>query len=422
MQNIKQAYLSPVSITKLPGKHTTYDLEVKDRHRFYANRCLVHNCMGAYHPHGSAYGTIQTMVHHNVPWFVGIGNWGNLIDVAAAERYTNCCLSKVGWSCFDRDYLAIADMVPNYDGKDIELCPGVVTKVSDFPYLEKVKGKTLVVTDGSTLLGADDKAGIAAIMEAVDYLLHHPEVKHGRIAIAFTPDEEVGRGTEHFDTEKFGAAFAYTMDGGQIDAWSDETFNAASAVVECTGFSIHPGSAKDKMINALNTAIEFHNMLPEHSRPEHTENREPFFHLNGLEGNVDHAKMEYIIRSHDGAVFENMKKEMVAAAEYLNLKHNNHVIDIEIKDSYKNMKEVLKDHPEASITAEKALRDIGVEPFNEVIRGGTDGSALTFRGIPCPNLGNGGENFHGRYEYCVTEELELAVKLIVRISEIVAEE
>lgn len=313
-------------------------------------------------------------------------------------------------------------VIENYDGKDIELCPGVVTKVSDFPYLEKVKGKTLVVTDGSTLLGADDKAGIAAIMEAVDYLLHHPEVKHGRIAIAFTPDEEVGRGTEHFDTEKFGATFAYTMDGGQIDAWSDETFNAASAVVECTGFSIHPGSAKDKMINALNTAFEFHGMLPEHARPEHTENREPFFHLTNLEGNVDHAKMEYIIRSHDGTAFENMKKAMTAAADYINFMHGSSVITVEIKDSYKNMKEVLKDHPEASVVAEKALRDIGVEPFNEVIRGGTDGSALTFRGLPCPNLGNGGENFHGRYEYCVTEELELAVKLIVRISELTAEE
>lgn len=312
-------------------------------------------------------------------------------------------------------------IIENYDGKDIELCEGVVTKVSDFPYLETVKGKTLMVTDGSTLLGADDKAGITAIMEALVYLLDHPEVKHGRIAIAFTPDEEVGRGTEHFNTEKFGASFAYTMDGGRIDAWSDETFNAASAIVECEGFSIHPGSAKDSMINALNTAIEFHNMLPEFSRPEHTCDREPFFHLHDMNGDVEHAHMEYIIRAHEKSDFEHMQELMVQAADYINAKHGKHVLNLTIKQSYKNMKEVLKDRPEVSHIAEQALHDLGVVPFNEPIRGGTDGSSLTFMGVPCPNLGNGGENFHGRYEYCVLEELELAVKLIVRIAALTVE-
>lgn len=312
-------------------------------------------------------------------------------------------------------------VIENYDGEDIELCEGVVTRVSDFPYLGTLKGKTLIVTDGHTLLGADDKAGIAAIMEAADHLLRHPEIRHGRIAIAFTPDEEVGRGTEHFDTGRFGADFAYTMDGGRIDAWSDETFNAASARVTCTGFSIHPGSAKDRMINALNTAVEFHNLLPAQVRPEHTENREPFFHLTKLEGNVDSAEMEYIIRAHDGEDFAHMQDLMRHAADYVNDAHGTHVLDLEIMESYRNMKEVLKNRPEVSAFAEEALRDIGLSPFNEVIRGGTDGSNLTFRGIPCPNLGNGGGNFHGRYEYCVVEELELAVRLIVRIAEKTAE-
>lgn len=308
-------------------------------------------------------------------------------------------------------------IIENYDGKDIQLSEGVVTKVSDFPYLSGLKGKTLIVTDGSTLLGADDKAGIAAIMEAVDWLIRHPEIRHGRVSIAFTPDEEVGRGTEHFDLERFGASFAYTMDGGRIDAWSDETFNAASAVVTCTGFSIHPGSAKDRMINALNTAIEFHNLLPEHVRPEHTEKREPFFHLTDLKGNVDSARMEYIIRAHDSRDFVHMQELMKKAADYVNDVHGTHVLDLEITESYRNMKEKLMEHPEVSLIAEEALKEIGLNPFNEVIRGGTDGSNLTFRGLPCPNLGNGGENFHGRYEYCVVEELEQAARLIEKIIE-----
>lgn len=312
-------------------------------------------------------------------------------------------------------------IIENYDGKDIPLCEGVVTKVEDFPYLKTLVGKTLMVTDGSTLLGADDKAGIVSIMEALTYFVQHPEVKHGRISIAFTPDEEVGRGTEHFNKEVFGADFAYTMDGGQINVWSDETFNAASAVVTCTGFSIHPGSAKDKMINALNTAIDFHNTLPAYMRPEHTADREPFFHLNHLSGNVDSARMEYIIRAHETADFERMKKMMKTSEEAINEAHGQNVIHVEIKDSYHNMKDILKQHPEVSELAEKALTELGLTPVNESIRGGTDGAELTFRGIPCPNLGNGGENFHGRYEYCVMEELEQACLLVEKIAELVAE-
>lgn len=312
-------------------------------------------------------------------------------------------------------------VIENYDGKDIVLAEGVVTKVSEFEDLPSLKGKTLMVTDGSTLLGADDKAGIVAIMEAMDYLIQHPEVKHGDISIAFTPDEEVGRGTEHFNYEKFHADFAYTMDGGDIRCWNDETFNAAAAEVECIGLSIHPGSAKDKMINALNTAVEFHNMLPEHMRPEHTEGRDGFMHLHLIEGNADHAIMKYIIRDHDATKFQAMQDRMAEAVKYINDTHGSEVIKITFKQYYRNMKEILLQHPEVSRTAEEALKDIGVDPINEVVRGGTDGSELTYHGVPCPNLGAGGRNCHGRYEYCVMEELDLAVKLIVRISEKVAE-
>ncbi len=309
-------------------------------------------------------------------------------------------------------------VIRDYDGSDIVLQEGVVTRVEDFPYLSTLVGKTLIVTDGNTLLGADDKAGITAIMEALDYWLAHPEVKHGDIAVAFTPDEEIGMGTSHFNVEKFGANFAYTMDGGQISVYSDETFNAAAAVVECNGLSIHPGSAKNHMINALNTAVAFHNMLPEHSRPEHTEGREPFFHLNHLKGDVDHATAEYIIRAHESSDFETMKKAMADAGAYLNALYGKNVIEVKISDTYRNMKEVLKDRPEVSGIAVKALQALGLNPENESIRGGTDGSNLTFMGIPCPNLGTGGQNCHGRYEYCVVEEMEKAAELIVKIAEL----
>ncbi len=313
-------------------------------------------------------------------------------------------------------------VIRNYDGSDITLQEGVVTRVEDFPYLTKCVGKTLIVTDGNTLLGADDKAGITAIMEALDYWLSHPEVEHGDIAIAFTPDEEVGMGPSKFDVKKFGASFAYTMDGGPIDVYSDETFNAAAAVVECTGLSIHPGSAKGHMINALNTAVQFHNMLPEHSRPEHTEGREPFFHLTNLNGNVDHATAEYIIRAHERNDFNTMKKAMVDAGAYLNNLYGTDVIDVKITDTYYNMKEILKDRPEVSGIAVKALAELGYTAENESVRGGTDGSQITFMGIPCPNLGTGGQNCHGRYEYCVVEEMEKAAELIVKIGSLTLQE
>lgn len=306
-------------------------------------------------------------------------------------------------------------VIENYDGNDIDLGNGIITHIADFPEMASLKGKTLVVTDGTTLLGADDKAGITSIMEALQYLVSHPEVKHGRIAVAFTPDEEVGRGTEHFDVKKFGADFAYTMDGGDISVYSDETFNAASAVVKCTGVSIHPGSAKNKMVNALNVCVDYHNLLPAYERPEHTEGREPFFHLHRMHGDVDSAEAEYLIRAHGTSDFEQMKKLMQQAADYINDAYKRQVITVEISDTYHNMKEVLVRHPEVSEIAVASLKDLGLTPVNESIRGGTDGSNLTFMGVPCPNLGNGGGNCHGRYEYCVVEQLEQSSQLIEQI-------
>lgn len=311
-------------------------------------------------------------------------------------------------------------VIENYDGKDIELCPGVVTKISSFPQLEKYKGETLIVTDGSTLLGADDKAGVTAIMEAVNYITSHPEFKHGRITIGFTPDEEIGQGTKCFDMELFDADFAYTMDGGEINLIADETFNAASAVVEFQGFSIHPGTAKDKMINASNLANEFHAMLPKWMRPEHTTNYEGFIHLTGMQGNVDHAVLEYILRDHDTQKLEAQKELIKKVGAVIGDIYGEDCIKITIKDSYQNMNNILKDHPHITSIAFDALKELGFEPDKEIVRGGTDGAMLTYAGLPCPNLGTGGGNMHGRYEYLVVSQLEAAAKLIEKIIEKVA--
>ncbi len=313
-------------------------------------------------------------------------------------------------------------IIENFDGNDIELGNGVVTSMEDFPQMRLLKGKTLMVTDGNTLLGADDKAGIVSIMEALAYWKEHPEKKHGRIAVAFTPDEEIGEGPMFFDYDRFCAAFAYTMDGGSICEMNDETFNAASAEVCFHGFSIHPGSAKNKMINAAALACEYHSLLPAYMVPEHTEGREGFIHMISMQGNTDKAELGYILRDHDRGLLEEKKKLMEAAAGYIRAKYGENTVEIRITDRYPNMKEVLVRHPEVSKTAWQAIIDLGYEPENIPVRGGTDGALLSFHGLPCPNLGNGGGNYHGRYEYCCMEELEDAVKLVVRIAEITAGE
>ena len=303
-------------------------------------------------------------------------------------------------------------IIRNYDGKDIELCEGVVTKVSDFPQMKELVGKDLIVTDGSTLLGADDKAGITAIMQAIEYYHEHPEVKHGEIAVSFTPDEEIGRGTEHFDLDTFHADFGYTLDGGELKYYCDETFNAASAVLKVHGFSIHPGSAKNKMINAQNVAIEFHALLPAYMRPEHTEGREGFIHLTRMSGSCNDAELEYIIRDHDATKLEDKMHLMERAAKWINDLYGENTVELKLEKAYRNMKEVITKHPEVSDIAWTSLEELGITPELESCRGGTDGANLSFMGLPCPNLGTGGGNAHGRYEYCCINELEQASELI----------
>lgn len=313
-------------------------------------------------------------------------------------------------------------VIEHYDGGDIVLNEQRTTQVRDFPHMKELKGKTLIVTDGTTLLGADDKAGITCIMEALAYYQANPDVKHGPIAAAFTPDEEIGEGAMFFDVAKMNADFAYTMDGDTVAVMSDETFNAASAEVQVQGFSIHPGEAKNKLKNAARIAAEYISLLPAEQTPEHTEGREGFIHLTGMKGATEQASLSFILRDHDRAKLAEKKKLMESAAEYLNRKYGEGTVAVKVSDSYRNMKEVLADCPEVSEIALRAIRDIGYEPQVVPVRGGTDGSNISFMGLPCPNLGAGGGNFHGPYEYCVVEELEDAVKLILRIAALTAEE
>ena len=312
-------------------------------------------------------------------------------------------------------------IIENFDGNDIALNPEVTLSMERFPWMKEFKGKRLMVTDGTTLLGADDKAGITSIMEALVYLHEHPEVKHGEIAIGFTPDEEIGNGPRFFDVKKFGAKFAYTMDGGTVRELSDETFNAASVVLHFKGRSIHPGSAKNRMINAAKLACEYQAMMPAHAVPEHTELWEGFIHLHDMKGDVENAELEYIIRDHDYQKLTAKKELMLKAAEFINTKYGEGAVSIEIKDSYRNMKEVLDKDPTAVVIAKKSMEELGIHILQEPIRGGTDGAQLSFMGLPCPNIGCGGGNFHGRFEYCVIDELELSVQVILKIIQNVAE-
>lgn len=306
-------------------------------------------------------------------------------------------------------------LIKDYDGKDIELNPSTIMKVDTFPFLEDKKGKTLIVTDGTTLLGADDKAGVAEIMSFVEYIQTHPEEKHGTIRIAFTPDEEVGRGTENFDVEAFNADFAYTVDGGEINYLEYQNFNAASAHVTIHGVSVHPGSAKHKMINAVEVGMKFHSLLPEFDKPQYTEGFEGFNHLANMEGDCEKCELYYIIRNHDASKLANQKHDFEIARDYINAMYGD-ICEVDIKDSYKNMLEVLKDHMDVVKLAEKAIKNIGLTPVNNAIRGGTDGANLTFRGLPCPNLGTGGYNYHGRFEFAVYDEMLQSVEVLKEIN------
>lgn len=307
-----------------------------------------------------------------------------------------------------------------YEGVDIKLNDTKSIRVEDFPYLEKLKGTTLITTRGESLLGADDKAGIAAIMTAIEYIVNNPDFKHGEIRIAFTPDEEIGTGCDSFDVKKFDADFAYTIDGGILGELEYESFNAADAKVTIHGKSIHPGSAKNTMINSITVANEFDSLLGYVRRPEHTEGYEGFFHLLSINGDIETTKMEYIIRDHDRMIFEQMKEEIKENADFLNKKYGN-IIDIKISDSYYNMGDIIKDHMDIVNYAKQAMVNLDIKPLISPIRGGTDGSKLSFMGLPCPNIFTGGMNFHGVYELIPIEHMEKACQVIIEIIRLIEE-
>lgn len=314
-------------------------------------------------------------------------------------------------------------LIEDYDGGDIVLNEGsvdtaqVILKVADFPELAGYKGRRLIVTDGTTLLGADDKAGVAEIMTMAEYLLKHPEVSHGKIRVGFTPDEEVGAGADYFDVKLFGADYAYTVDGGKLGELEYENFNAAGAKVRIRGRSVHPGEAKDKMRNALLLAQEFQAMLPAAENPMYTCDYEGFYHLDALNGTVEEALADYIIRDHDKEKFEKKKVLFLQTGEFLNQKYGEGTFEITMKDSYYNMKEVIEKHMHLIDNAKEAMQELGIEPVVAPIRGGTDGARLSFMGLPCPNLCTGGQNFHGKYEYACADDMEKIAGLLVRIAE-----
>ena len=314
-------------------------------------------------------------------------------------------------------------IVPDYDGGAIDLkgVPGLQLKPEEFPEMLHYKGQTLITTDGTTLLGADDKAGVAEIMNAVQYIVEHPEFKHGPVRIGFTPDEEIGRGVVKFDVPRFGADYAYTMDGGEIGELEFENFNAASAKIHIQGRNVHPGYAKGKMKNAILIGQELGAMLPVMSRPEYTEGYEGFFHLISFKGSVEEADIAYIIRDHDRARFEARKEMMAKVADFINTKYGEGTVKADIKDQYYNMREQVEPHYHIIDKAVKAMEMAGVKPKIQPIRGGTDGANLSFKGLPCPNIFAGGLNFHGKMEFVPLESMEAASKVILNILSLYAE-
>ena len=311
-------------------------------------------------------------------------------------------------------------IIKDYDGGDIALNPDKCLRVAEFPEMAQYKGQTLITTDGTTLLGADDKAGVAEIMCAAEYMLTHPEFKHGEIKIAFTPDEEIGRGVVKFDVKKFGADYGYTMDGGMIGELEYENFNAAGAKIHVAGRNIHPGYAKGKMINACLVAMELNAMLPVEQRPEFTEGYEGFIHLTSFKGVVEEADMSYIIRDHDAAKLEVKKKMVQDAVDFINAKYGN-IVTADIKDQYRNMREMVEPHFHVVENAMKAMEMAGIKPKVQPIRGGTDGANLSYMGLPCPNIFAGGHNFHGKLEFVPLESMEKATEVILNIIKLYAE-
>lgn len=314
-------------------------------------------------------------------------------------------------------------IIKDYDGGDIELkgVPGLFLKPSEFPELLAHKGETIITTDGTTLLGADDKAGVAEIMDAVQYIVEHPEFKHGDIKIGFTPDEEIGRGVVKFDVKRFGADYAYTMDGGEIGELEFENFNAASAKIHIQGRNVHPGYAKDKMKNAILIGMEFNDLLPIGQRPELTEGYDGFFHIISFKGSVEEADFGYIIRDHDRKKFEEKKELIAQCAHFINMKYGEGTATLEVKDQYYNMREQVEPYYFIVEKAVKAMEMAGIKPKIQPIRGGTDGANLSFKGLPCPNIFAGGMNFHGKMEFAPLENIEKASEVVLNIIKLYAE-
>lgn len=312
-------------------------------------------------------------------------------------------------------------IIENYDGTDIILSEGIVTSPSKFPELLMHVGEDIIVTDGRTLLGADDKAGIAEIVQAMVYLMEHPEIKHGTVRVGFNPDEEIGLGAHKFDVEKFGCQFAYTMDGSEVGEIEFENFNAASAKIVINGRSVHPGYAKDKMINAARVATELTQMLPQDETPETTEGYQGFYHLVGMSGGCEQASLSFIIRDHDRALFEQRKEKIREVVATINERYGQGVAELELKDQYYNMREKVEPMMYVVDIAKDAVKSVGVEPKVKAIRGGTDGAQLSFMGLPCPNIFAGGLNFHGPHEFCPVQSMQKAMMTVVNIVKIVAE-
>lgn len=309
-------------------------------------------------------------------------------------------------------------IIEEYQGEDIVLNPSLTMRVAEFPELSRFVGHTLIHTDGITLLGADDKAGVAEIMTAAEYLMSHPEIKHGKIRIGFTPDEEIGRGVDFFDVKTFGADFAYTMDGGYEGELEFENFNAASAKILIKGRNVHPGYAKHKMINAIDVACELNSLVPATERPQYTEGYEGFYHCVGITGTVEEATISYIIRDHDADKFEAKKVWMHNIVGILNNKYGEGVLKLTLKDQYYNMRKMVEPHPQVIELAKEAMVEADVTPIVRPIRGGTDGARLSFMGLPCPNIFAGGMNFHGKFEYCSLNSMEKAVKVIINLCQL----
>ena len=312
-------------------------------------------------------------------------------------------------------------LVENYDGKEIVLNSekNIVLSPAEFPDLKDYLGETLITTDGTTLLGADNKAGIAEIITAMEFLVQNPDIKHGTIKVGFTPDEEIGRGADLFDVEKFNADFAYTVDGGPIGELEYENFNAAGAKIKIQGRNVHPGSAKNKMISSMLIAMELNSMLPVAERPEYTEGYEGFIHLTDIKGDVEETNLQYIIRDHSKELFEKKKDVLVKAVEFLNTKYGSNTVALNLKDSYYNMKEKIEPVMEIVDLAKEAMEEVGVKPMITPVRGGTDGARLSYMGLPCPNIFTGGHNFHGKFEYIPISSMKKAVEVIVKIVELV---